>query len=373
MPLRDSLPFGMTSMTITRREEQIVANTVAIPYTHASDPYVFVFRFKYNEEMANCMENCLLRNPKYDTWESKCEVLTRFLDRNFPKLPGIFHTVTGIKLWTNTSNQLEVQTAEDLSHTLSRLSVLDVSSRKHLSSSAIDIQPTSLFSGSPEIYEATYNGRKYLYKAHESAFLNELFRLDVNAYYQHHVNEFPHVLKAVDLVLSQENFIEGMLLEWCEVGSLDDLLRQRRVTKVQKIKWISQIAHSLICLHQSDIVHGCVLSRNVFIDGDNNAKLTGFMLESGYACAFGTSENAGSRSQLKNWDILNFGRLMWQCVHDKPDIVVSPMDVEEEMHDLNQFGKKFISLMQGCLSDTRSEDLLKEIKCLVSCECKTLN
>lgn len=65
---------------------------------------------------------------------------------------------------------------------------------------------------------------------------------------------------------------------------------------------------------------------------------------------------------------------MWQCVHDKPDKVVCPMDVEEEIQDVNQFGKKFISWMQGCVSDTlRSEDLLKQIKCLAGCECKTLN
>lgn len=113
-----------------------------------------------------------------------------------------------------------------------------------------------------------------------------------------HFREFPHTLKAVDLVLSKENLIEGMLLEWCERGSLDDLLRRRRATTEQKVNWISQVTHTMICLHQSDIVHSCVLSRRGFIDGDNNAKLTRFMLESGYTYAIGISQNAGSRSQI---------------------------------------------------------------------------
>lgn len=235
-------------MTITREREEVIANTVAAAYSHPSGLYLFVFRFKYNHEVPNCIENCLLRNPKYNTWESKCEVLTKFLNRNLAKLPGISDTVTGIKLWTNDSGQVEVKTAEDLSHTLSRLSGLDVPSRKYISRSAVEIRSTSLFTQSPEIYEATYQGRKYMYKAHESAFLNELFRLDVRAYFQQHVNRFPHVLKSVDLVFGKNNFIEGMLLEWCEQGSLDDLLRQHKTTAKQKVKWVAQVCP---CTHIS--------------------------------------------------------------------------------------------------------------------------
>src|SRR6266496_2079123 len=217
---RDALPFGMTSMTITKSGSEVMANTVSVPYDHPSRPYLFVFRFQYNDEIPDCLENHILRDPKFSAWESKFEILTKFLDRNLAKLPEVWHSVTGIKLWTKPCGQVEVKTAEDLSHSLCRISGLDFPSRKYISRSAIILSPKSLSHHCPEIYEATFQGRKYIYKSHESAFLNDLFRMDVRAYYRYHVNQFPHVLKAIDLVISGDNYVEGMLLEWCENGSL---------------------------------------------------------------------------------------------------------------------------------------------------------
>ena len=352
----------MTSMTITKSGSEVIANTVSVPYEHPSRPYLFVFRFKYNEEVPHCLENHILRDPQFSTWESKCELLTKFLDRNLAKLPEVWHSVTGIKLWTKPCGQVEVKTAEDLSHTLFRISGQEFPSRKYPSSSEITLPSTPLSPPLPRnICRYSFKVGEYLYKAHESAFLNDLFRTDVRAYYRYHVNQFPHVLKAIDLVVSQDNYVEGMLLEWCENGCLDNLLRQRKATSEQKIKWISQIAHALISLHKSHIPHGCVLAHNVFIGGDDNARLTGFMLETGYASANPESKTKATWSELQDWDIVNLGRLMWQCLNDNPDKIVALKSFnEDKVHDVCGIGTHFISLMQECFSDTRSERILIE-------------
>jgi hypothetical protein len=365
---QNALPFGMTSMTITKSRSEVIANTVSVPYDHPSRPYLFVFRFKFNEDVAHCLENHILRDPQFSTWESKCALLRKFLDRNLAKLPEIWHSVTGIKLWTKPCGQVEVKTAEDLSHTLSRILGQEFPSCKFIARSAITLPSTPLSRHCPEIYSATFQGQKYLYKAHESAFLNDLFRTDVRAYYQYHVNQFPHILKAVGLVINEDNYVEGILLEWCDNGSLGDLLRQRKVTSEQKVKWISQIAHALISLHQSHIPHGCVLANNVFIDGDDNAKLTGFMLELGYASANPESKTKCTWSELQDWDIVNLGRLMWQCLNDNPDKIVSFQSINEgKIHDACGVGIHFISLMQECASETRSENILLNISGLGRC------
>lgn len=356
----NSLPFGMTSMTITKSGLEVIANTVSVLYDHPSRPYLFVFRFKYNEDVPNCLENHILRDPQLSTWKSKCELLTKFLDRNLAKLPEVWHSVTGIKLWTKPCGQLEVKIAEDLSHTLFRISGQEFPSRKFTSSSAITLPSTPLSRHCPEIYAATFQGQKYLYKAHESAFLNDIFRTDVRAYYRYHINTFPHILKAVDMVINENNYVEGMLLEWCKNGSLSDLLGKGKVTSKQKIRWISQVAHALISLHHSHIPHGCVLAHNVFIDEDDDAKLTGFMLETGYDSANPESKTKGTWSEFRDWDIVNLGRLMWQCLNDNPDKIVALESFKEDkIHDVCGIGIPFISLMQGCFSDTRSEILLK--------------
>ena len=96
-------------------------------------------------------------------------------------------------------------------------------------------------------------------------------------------------------------------------------------------------------------------------------------MESGHASANPESTTKGAWSELQDWDIVNLGRLMWQCLNDDPDKIKALKDLKEErVSDECGIGAQFISLMQECFLDARSERILNKIAGLGKCGRETL-
>lgn len=73
----------------------------------------------------------------------------------------------------------------------------------------------------------------------------------------------------------------GLVMEWCEQGSLVDLIRNGKMSEMSfrdKLKLVSQIAHGILFLHSKNIIHRDLKCDNVLIDEYGIAKIADFGL-----------------------------------------------------------------------------------------------
>jgi len=80
--------------------------TVYTPHSTQSSHRITI-RYKYNEETPTALENQLLRNSRYSSWDQKEEVLIPIVSDPLDKLANFFPTVTGLNLRTTENGDLE--------------------------------------------------------------------------------------------------------------------------------------------------------------------------------------------------------------------------------------------------------------------------
>jgi len=86
--------------------------------------------------------------------------------------------------------------------------------------------------------------------------------------------EHPHILPVIDFGVADN--VHYIVMRFMDGGSLDDLLRQRRLTLPEVATFLSQIASALDHAHKKGIVHRDLKPNNVLLDKENNCYLTDF-------------------------------------------------------------------------------------------------
>lgn len=311
-PAKFELPAGMSAVTLAENDEgQVMSVAVSVPYSRPFGSYIFLIRCNYNPDIENCLENKLTRDPQFESWEAKCELLTTFIDENISKFESISDTVTGITFRSRLTGPPYVCTYEDLSHSLIRISMCHVRFHPFVHRSRLNLRTTDIFGTFPRYDEAEIEGKRCIFRRHDFAWDNHNFQYEIIAH-EKGISQVPHVLPISSLVFKGFE-VEGAVLPSCGRGSIEYLLRyhQNEIPLSRVSKWLSQIAHSLMEIHSRQLSHGNLNSGTIFVDENWDAHLTGFKLENGYRSALGGDPTP---EKLLAWDVLSLGNVMEEFV-----------------------------------------------------------
>ncbi len=86
--------------------------------------------------------------------------------------------------------------------------------------------------------------------------------------------EHPHILPVIDFGESEGTYY--IVMRYMDGGSLDDLIRQRRLRPEEVAHYLDQIASALDYAHQKGVIHRDLKPNNVLLDRANNCYLTDF-------------------------------------------------------------------------------------------------
>jgi len=362
------LPEGMAAITFTlNAESAVISIAVSVPYSRPFGSYIFLVRCNYNPDIDDCLENKLTRDPQFETWESKCDILTTFIDEHISKFKSISPPVTGLTFRSRLAGPPYICTYEDLSHSLLRINIIHVRFHPLVSKSKLSVTLTDIFGKFPRYDIADLNGIRYIFRRHDFSWDNNNFKYEIIAH-EKGVSSHPHVLPESMLVKNDAFEVEGLLLPWCELGSIDYLLRHQgnKITSNVRLKWVSQISHALKGIHSSQLSHGNLNRRTIFVDKNWDLHLTGFVLGLGYRTALG---GEATPERLLAWDVLCLGKVMEDLV--AIDLERGKLDTGPSA-DAGDTMETYLQLASRC-SDVMTKgnawDILDSLARLAHCGC----
>ncbi len=142
----------------------------------------------------------------------------------------------------------------------------------------------------------------------------------------------------------------ALVLEFCQGGSLDTLLfdKEDEISPAQRIKLAAGIAAGIYHLHQSNIVHRDLASRNVLLTGDNQPKIADF----GMSRLLQTDKDTGAtksdtgpirwmapeslrdKSYSTKSDVWSYGIILYELVsRQEPHVSEDPLQVGAKIRD----------------------------------------
>jgi serine/threonine protein kinase len=86
--------------------------------------------------------------------------------------------------------------------------------------------------------------------------------------------EHPHILPIIDY--GNHEGLSYIVMRYMDGGSLDDVMRKRRIPLPEVAKYLDQIASALDYAHRRGVVHRDLKPNNVLLDASNNCYLTDF-------------------------------------------------------------------------------------------------
>ena len=205
---------------------------------------------------------------------------------------------------------------------------------------------------------------KYIFRRHDFARDNDNFKYEIVAH-EKGVWKAPHVLPISAMVWNAAIEVEGFLIPWCERGSIEYLLTHHpsEITRPIRLKWVAQLAHALIQLHTSQLSHGNLHPRTIFVDDQWDIHLTGFMLGLGYRSALGGDP---TNERLLAWDVLCLGKVMERMIGGGVDNIDQQ---GVEAGDTNDTCSQLVRRCSDVLINGNAWDILEATASLHHCGC----
>ena len=96
----------------------------------------------------------------------------------------------------------------------------------------------------------TFGGRKYILKKHITSYEDLIFRQELEAYVLHDLSS-PHIVEFVGYTVDAEEKVDAMILKFSMNYDIRLYIRRYRPDDWNlKRKWIAQITHGLMTIHQ---------------------------------------------------------------------------------------------------------------------------
>lgn len=157
------------------------------------------------------------------------------------------------------------------------------------------------------------------------------------------VSKFNHP----NIVLYKHHFVQDDLLyivmEYCPLGSLRDLIRKEKITSTFVWKWMSELTETLQLVHEKEIIHHDIKPDNILFTENRTIKITDFGV---------ANTGAGTRSYMSpealGWetaavkdvrvDIYALGVTLLELLTKRNPFFGKSAEEIIELHDLKDFG-----------------------------------
>ena len=116
----------------------------------------------------------------------------------------------------------------------------------------------------------------------------------------------PNIIKAFRIYINDKNIPPSILLEYCPMN-LDVLIKTKKLSKVQQVFYIYQIAEGMKYIHSRKIIHQNLKTTNILISENGTIKICGFEKSKKIQ-----SKKLSEKEQLKMMsDVNSFGVIMY--------------------------------------------------------------
>jgi len=277
--------------------------------------------YNYNDTLSTAIENQLLRSPQYTSWDDKKKVLIPMYSSALESFADkLCRTVTGLEFYTVKPDEVQWRVFEDTEEIVRQIPATEIP--PHIPS--INFSDLALIENvMGTVYKVMHKHKTYAMKSHESASQNEDFRTEVEALIN--IGEVPHVVPLVGVVVQDspmdgKSYVQGILLKYCEKGSLQTLMEDSDfpLNSSRKDRWAAQIAHGIMSIHEAGLMHGDLKSGNVVVDEFDNANLID--ITNGHGFTEGWTSIWDERMDRRS-DIYSLGVTLWEMIHDGEDPV----------------------------------------------------
>ena len=161
----------------------------------------------------------------------------------------------------------------------------------------------------------TFGGGKYILKKPIMSYEDLIFRRELEAYILHDLSS-PHIVEFVGYTVDAEEKVDAMILKFSMNYDIRWYIRRYRPDDWNlKRKWIAQITHGLMTIHQFGITHGDLRCENVVLDEHLDARIIDVVQGQGIMEGWCPWKYPELESVYEpSWDMYCLGASIWELL-----------------------------------------------------------
>ena len=215
---------------------------------------------------------------------------------------------------------------------------------------------TNKFSNTRRIKEhvgvVTCGSRAYILKKHLKSLQNRSFHRELEAYVSYDITS-PHIVELVGYRVDVEDKVDAMVLNYSVECDISGYIRRRYIRDSKlKCKWVAQIVHGLMTIHEAGITHGDLRCANVVLDENLDARIIDVVQGRAMTPGWSPWKYPAMESPYEpSWDMYSLGASIWEILSHGEE--PSPKEaLRFDFYDTNDKGELLLrGIAERCLVD----------------------